>query len=132
MRAWRTIFAVAIATLWVAAGAHCRLEVLPGLEFLSCCQHTEAEKTPAHHEKDCGDDGCATIELGFYKVSKQQVSPVKPLLAFVAWLVPSPGNWQASASDPLVSIAPSPPELVPLWQFLQRTALPPRAPSLAS
>ena len=70
-----------IATLWVAAGSHCRLEVLPGFEFLSCCQHPESEKTPAHHEKECGDDGCAAVELGFYKLAKPQQAPMKPLLA---------------------------------------------------
>jgi len=116
----------------VAAGSHCRLEVLPGLEFLSCRQHPEGEKTPAHHEKECGDDGCATIELGFYKQAKPQSTPVKPLLALVVWLVPLPDNCPASASDFLVNASSSPPELARFWQFFQRTALPPRAPSFVS
>ena len=132
MRAWRTIFAVAIATLWVAASSHCRLEVLTGFEFLSCCQHSEGEKSPAHHEKECNDDGCAAVERGFYKPARLEDAPVMPLLALVAWLSPLPDEGQSSAFDSLVSISSSPPELPKAWQFFQRTALPPRAPSFVS
>ena len=129
---WRSIFGVVIATLWVVAGAHCRLEVLPGFEFLSCCQHSEAEKTPAHHEKDCGDDGCATVELGVYKQAKPQQAPVRPLLTLVAWLVPLPDVCQANALHSLAGISSAPPEIPVLWQFFQRTALLARAPSSVS
>jgi hypothetical protein len=132
VRAWRIIFAVAIATLWVAAGSHCRLEILPGFEFLSCCQHSAVEKNPTHHEKDCEHDGCAAIELGFYKQATPQPAPLKPLLLFVAWLMPLPHNGQAGDSACLVPASSSPPDLPRIWQFSQRTALPPRAPSIVS
>jgi hypothetical protein len=121
-----------LATLWVAAGSHCLLEVLPGFEFLSCCQHPETEKTPAHHEKDCGGDACVTIELGFYKAAQPQSALLKPSLSFVAWLIASPDVCLAGPSDSLLSVSSSPPELVRFWQFFQRTALPPRAPSFVS
>jgi hypothetical protein len=132
VRAWRTILATAIATLWVAAGSHCLLETLPGLEFLSCCQHPEAEKTPSHHEKECDGDGCAAVELGFYKLEQPQPAPVRQFFGLVVWLVPLPDNCRPSALDFLVSVSSSPPELPRLWQFAQRTALPPRAPSFVS
>ena len=132
MRAWRTIFAVAIATLWVAASFHCRLEVLTGFEFLSCCQHSESEQSPAHHEKECNDDGCAAVERGFYKQEKSQYAPVMPLLALNAWLSPLLALDPSSASKHLVSISSSPPELPKAWQFSQRTARLPRAPSFVS
>jgi hypothetical protein len=126
------VLVIAIATLWVVAGSHCRLEILPGFQFLSCCQHAEPEKTPAHHEKECGDDGCAAVELGFYKLSKPQPPPLKPLLTLATWQVPVPAECQRGNSDSLVSASRRPPELPRIWQFFQRTALPPRAPSLVS
>jgi hypothetical protein len=131
MRPWRATLAITIATLWMVVGAHCLLEVLPGLEFLSCCQHAEAEKSPAHHEKDCGDDGCSTIEAGFYKLEQTQHAPAKPLL-LVAWVTPLSDIAPTTVLGSLVSCSSSPPELPRLWQFSQRTALPPRAPSFVS
>jgi hypothetical protein len=132
VRVWRTILISAIATLWVAASFHCRLEVLPGFDFLSCCQHSESEKSPTHQEKECNDDGCAAVERGFYKQEKPQDAPVMPLLALNAWLSLLPDEGQSCAFDSLVSISSSPPEFPKTWQFFQRTALPPRAPSFAS
>jgi len=116
----------------VAASFHCRLEVLTGFEFLSCCQHPESEQSPAHHEKECNDDGCTAVERGWYKPETPQDAPVIPLLGLVAWLSPLPQHEQALAFDHLVSISSSPPELSKAWQFFQRTALPPRAPSFVS
>ena len=128
----RAILVSAIATLWVAAGFHCRLEVLPGFEFLSCCQHSDREKSPAHHERECTDDGCAAVESGFYKPEKLQDAPVVPLLAFVTPLSPLPELDLANAFDHSVSISSPPPELPKVWRFSQRAALPPRAPSFVS
>ena len=132
MRVWRTIFVSAIAILWVAASFHCRLEVLPGFEFLSCCQHADGQKSPTHHEKDCNDDGCAAIERGFYKPETPQAAPLIHLLALNAWLSPLPEHAQVCVFDRLLTISSSPPELPRIWQFSQRTALLPRAPSFVS
>jgi hypothetical protein len=132
MRLWRTILLGAMATLWVAAGMHCRLEVLPGFEFLSCCQHSATDHSPAHHEQDCDGDGCAAIESGFYQLQSPQSAPAKPLLLLVAWVTPRPDLAPASAPRLLPTPAASPPELSRLWQFSQRAALPPRAPSFVS
>ena len=116
----------------MAASFHCRLEVLPGFEFLSCCQHSGSKQSPAHHEKECNDDGCAAVERGFYKPETPQDAPVTPSLALPAWLSPLPELSRDSAFDHLISISSSPPELPKAWQFSQRTALPPRAPSFVS
>jgi hypothetical protein len=116
----------------VVAGFHCRLEVLPGFEFLSCYQQPGADKAPAHHEKDCGDDGCASVELDCYKTEQAQNAPLTPLLALVAFLSPLPEPDLASVVDRPVGVSASPPELPKIWRFSQRTALPPRAPSFAS
>jgi hypothetical protein len=116
----------------VAASFHCRLEVVTGFEFLSCCQHSEGEKSATHHEKECNDDGCAAVERGFCKPQTLQDAPVLPLLALVAWLSPLPQNEPGGAFKSLVSISSAPPELLNTWLFFQRTALPPRAPSFVS
>ncbi len=126
------MFVSAIVTLWVAASFHCRLEVLTGFEFLSCCQHSETEPSPAHHEQECNDDGCAAVERGFYKPARLENAPLIPLLALVAWLSPLPQQEQADAFVQSVSSSSSPPELSQAWQFLQRTAQAPRAPSFVS
>ena len=63
---------------------------------------------------------------------KPQPAPLKPLLMFVAWLVPLPYSCQAGESVCLVPASSSPPDLPRIWQFSQRTALPPRAPSIVS
>ena len=123
-----------MALLWVVAGFHCRLEILPGLEFLSCCQHTESEKSPLHHEKDCADDGCAAVEFGFYNLENLQVTPAMPSLALVDWVSALPHCERVITFDHLLlnSNSSSPPELPKLWRFSQRTAQPPRAPSFVS
>ena len=108
------------------------MEALSGFEFLSCCQHAEADRSPAHHDKECDGDGCAAVELGFYKLEQAQSTAVRPFLGLVAWLVPLPDNGESRVPDVLVSPAPSPPELPRLWQFEQRAALLPRAPSFVS
>jgi hypothetical protein len=116
----------------VVAGFHCRLKVLPGFELLACCLHPGSEQTPAHHEKDCGDDGCAAVELGFYKPEQPQNAPLTPLLALVAILSPLPKPDLVSVLDHPVGVSSSPPELPKVWQFSQRTALSARAPSFVS
>jgi hypothetical protein len=132
MRACREFLALAIAALWVAAGSHCLLEALPGLEFLACCQHSEAEKPLAHHDQDCDGDACATIESGFYKAEQQQLAPEKPLPSLATCLTVVPDTVQSRALGSPVFAFSSPPELHRIWQFTQRTALPPRAPASAS
>jgi hypothetical protein len=132
MRFWRTVLVLTLATLWVAAGEHCRLEMLSGFEFLSCCHHEERDRTPAHHEHDCGDDGCTAVEQGFYKQARPQPSLPKPLLGLVTWLIPLPDENPAGRLCCPVSVASSPPELSRVWLFLQRAAPAPRAPSVVS
>jgi hypothetical protein len=117
---------VALA-FWGLATMHCDLEQLPGFEFLNCCQH---EETIPHQDNDCAQDGCATIESGFYKLEEQPAAAPEPLL-LLGVLTPL---WEQPARRELPAVTPlssSPPELPQRWQFSYRTALPPRAPSFA-
>jgi hypothetical protein len=132
MRAWRTLLIGVITILWVVAGSHCLLETLPGFAFLSCGHHPEAAQTRAHHASDCGDDGCDAVELGFYTQPEHLTALVKPAPALIAWLVPLPGACWTGPSTFRPTPSPSPPDLPKVWQFSQRTALPPRAPTFAS
>ena len=121
--------ALVLAVLWLPVSVHCQLEQLPGLEFLSCCSH---EDTAPHQDDDCAGDACAVVESGLYKIEERQASLSAPEFES------SPG--QALPSE-MVPISPGadnlvfstvPPELSRTWQFSLRTALPVRAPSLAS
>src|SRR5262245_17384941 len=114
-----------ILTVWGLAAMHCKLEVLPGLEFLECCCNVETN-TPS--PKDCENDGCGTIEDGSYRSEEERVSAPQPvlLLGLLAGLIEAPQPVFQPAS--FVG-SPLPPELPKVWQFSLRAALPPRAPS---
>ena len=123
----RTVTLVMVA-LWGLATWHCNLELMPGLEFLSCCQHPD---TAPHQDNDCDEDGCAVVESGLYKLEEQAASAPIPSLV-LSVLLPL---WEATAPSvhpPVESLSSAPPELPRIWQFSFRTALPPRAPSFVS
>jgi hypothetical protein len=109
--------------LWIPITMHCKLEVLPGFEFLSCCTH--ADTTP-HHEQDCDEDACSEVESGLYFVASLPVwvcaPDVEASLPQTILVVPEPDPVEA-----VVIHGPAPPDKG--WQFAQRVALLPRAPS---
>lgn len=110
--------------LWLPVTNHCRLESVPGLEFLRCA-------TAVPTGSDCDGDGCDVVEDGFYKVEEANVVAVQPLCVPVFHLAPLIDHSPPEISNYLLSAA-TPPELGNTWQFSCRAAAPPRAPSLAS
>ena len=124
----RKTVALLLLALWVPVTAHCKLETLSGLDFLACVEHQDSVP---HQDSDCKEDVCASVESGNYRVEDNPPLILLPL-AIVApvdidWLADDP--WP----EPIISAEThAPPELSRLWQFSCRTALPPRAPSLAS
>jgi hypothetical protein len=118
-----------MAFLWMAQAAHCQIETVRGLEFLTCASSGNAENA-AH---SCCGGTCKTIE------SRQNKTEDKKRLAAAQ---PAPQPWLTVALVTLVllesdsdrgnSFADVPPEFSKCWQFLSRTALPVRAPSFAS
>ncbi len=125
----KTVLIVLLALLWAAASNHCKLEQIPEWDFLACCNH---EDTAPHQDDDCATDGCATVENQLYKTETAQISVAAPTLLFATFLCPL---WAESSNPQTVSLVlpdAAPAELSRVWQFSYRTALPPRAPSIAS
>jgi len=130
VKSFQILLALTLVALWPLATSHCRLEKLPGLEFLACADNAVAE---AHPDADCGTDGCASVESGFNKTEDAHLilpGPSwvpSPILTAVLLAVVEP----ATTTSGLVT-DPTPPELPRGWQFSFRAALPPRAPSCVS
>jgi hypothetical protein len=123
---WLKIVAVfGLLALWLPATNHCRLETIPGLEFLCCASDTDSSS-------DCDGDGCDVVERGFYKSENDR--PIVPTPDFVVALSLTPllGELLPLAPSCGVEFTSAPPELPKVWQFFFRTALLPRAPSIAS
>jgi hypothetical protein len=124
--------ALLLALAWVPINAHCLLESVPGLEFVRCCADAEAP-SPAPVGDPCKDDGCCTVESSHYQVPREETAASLLLLAILVEVCPVIPEGvtlsEVATGDPP---AFPPPELPSSWQFALRTALPVRAPSLAS
>ena len=116
------MLALVFLMLWVPVTSHCQLESLPGFEFLHCPGDSGTS--------GCCDDACVIVESGAYKVPDyQNFSPlveVVPVVNFIVLLRMEESLEWVSCS------CPAPLELPSGWQFSYRTALPVRAPSVAS
>jgi hypothetical protein len=129
----KTILVMAVLAFWLPATNHCRLELIPGLEFLDCCSHSEDQQASAQHENECPDDLCSQVEDGLYKAACNQIVVEAPPASSVGSLAdmleqtPSPER-----NGTVKRLDASPPELPKTWQFSFRAAAPPRAPSLVS
>ncbi len=121
------IAALLALVLYGLASMHCALEGVPGFDFLKSCCFVDSG---AGNSKDCESDQCV-VEKGDYRAEELTVSAAQPLL-LLALLSPvievSPPEPQVAS----VIASESPPELPKVWQFCHRTALPVRAPSIAS
>jgi len=115
-----------LAVAWVPLMSHCKLESVPGLEFLTCLSDGDS------HDKQSSDCECCSAEKSLYKTEKSHLTlPSPDLLPLASARVLD----LASAPADEVSVGvltPAPPELSKTWHFISRTASPPRAPSLAS
>jgi len=112
--------------MWLPASAHCHLETIPGLEFLRCA--SDSQNSQGH----CKDTGCCSAEKSQYKSEQQGVSLLSPDFLPVA-LTPIAGAVNSLPAEVSVGIlTAAPPPLFQSRHFISRTALPARAPSLAS
>ena len=114
--------------IWLPATAHCAIASIPGLKFLACSSSaSQAGNQPAPCEK-----GCCSVEKSQYLRENETVKVMQPDLA--ALIITAFLNFvPATTSESIQFVASNdPPELVNVWQFIFRTALPARTPSIAS
>jgi hypothetical protein len=122
------VVALTVLAFWSLAAMHCKLEAVPGFDFLkTCCFVDSVPASPI----DCETDGCGAVEDGNYRSEEQTASAPQPLLilALLSSLVGAPMPELQAHSFVVPQV---PPEFSKVWQFSHRTALPPRAPSIAS
>lgn len=121
-----------VALTWVLLTSHCRIEAMPGFEFLRCATDIHAPAESESGGDPCKDAGCCSIESAQYHAPRQH--EIAPVVIFA--ILPAESFRVVTQSLPkevsLGILTAAPPELPSSWQFLSRTALPPRAPSLAS
>jgi hypothetical protein len=130
VRSLKNILFVLAAFAWLPMTSHCRLESVPGFESLACltesnCHGEQSSEKPA-------DAGCCSVEKSEYKTQQFRVTIPSPDLlpmSSVA-LLDLTNTLPAEVSIGILTAAPS--GLTKSWQFSSRTALPVRAPSLAS
>ena len=124
-----------MAFLWVPMTAHCELAEVLGLG------NAHAEECSDHDSAPVGCDHCSlcqTLDGGVVSAASQSLLhflsldfklALLPAFHFAADPLAVPPSDTAPPAGP----SPPPAELAPAsWQFLQRAALAPRAPSLAS
>jgi len=128
VRLAKTVLIVLLAFAWLPLSAHCKIETIPGLKWLACQPAGSAQSSPSSH---CGT-GCCSVESASYSAPANQSihSDLNFVLLFVNVLA------ELTVDRPIeLVVGPSsdpPPELLTTWQFVSRTALPARAPSIAS
>jgi hypothetical protein len=131
VRLLKTVWVVGLALMWLPITAHCTLEMIPAFAaILACCDHEET--SAPHQDNDCEQDGCASVESGNYRTQDHDALVVVPNFTLIC--LPE-SLMELSALPDEVSLglfATAPPEQRHIWNFTLRTALPVRAPSLAS
>jgi len=127
VRRFKNIVFTLAALIWLPVSAHCQLESVPGLEFLRCSVETADTHTPA---KDC--TGCCAVEKSQYRTEHVRLTVPTPDLLPLSFTPTLPALASLPAESSVGILTAAPPELPPSRHFLFRTALSPRAPSLAS
>lgn len=128
MRLGRHILSFALALLWLALPVHCQLEVVSAAALLSCADGAGCS-SPA--DESCADDFCASIESGRYCPQKGAVAAKIPVGALLPWQAHL-DSLPLLAETELAPRAFAFPILGASWQFVQRAAAPPRAPTSLS
>ncbi len=144
VRLLRAILVTATLAFWLAGSNHCRLEQLPGMEFLACApadsapsDSCESSDCAGHEDSGCAEDACADDSCSIVEGAVYQAGTLRVKTDAPTFIVVNPMfavlTFAALAGTPPLTIFPadtdSPPELPRLWQFAQRAAAPPRAPS---
>ena len=125
---FKKVVAMVLLALWLPATMCCALEQAGVPLFAQCCVDDTAGTAP---ETPCTETGCCPLESAAYKIEQTAVRVVAPSALVLDALTTLFAGAQNLPAVPVVPVF-VPPELPVTWQFFFRTALPPRAPSLAS
>jgi len=110
--------------VWLPTTVHCNLEALFGWHDEGCCsERADDTQVPVEH---------CVVEDGGYRISDGSVTVAAPdlLVGWCGYLVRV--SQKVAAPAPVPEFSTSPPELAGTWQFVERAALPARAPSHVS
>ncbi len=133
VRSFKTVLTVLLLANWFACTAHCELKKSQSPQ--NPAGHGNAHFQGASNSADADDSQiCDWVASGGYKNSESNVVVPEFVLAFV------PTFWKVALDEQLLTLkagcqsesSTAPPELVPTVPFASRTALPARAPSIAS
>jgi hypothetical protein len=127
MSNWKAMMASVLALYYVLAMAHCPLE--QASFFGEGCCSTSSVQQSEDQTTSC-EDGCCPLESSF-QFCRQKTGHDIPVVASSGFVLCALEVDLAQKAAPHSPTGP-PPELPKVWQFSFRTALPPRAPSLAS
>ena len=129
MRWWQKAAASVLVAIWLPVTWCCLLEsagVVPG--DLICRDSCEDKGRPVSGS----GDACAALESATYRTNDQQPLVLQPvfadLISFTAAILIQPVPTGAIARRP----SAADPGFPTSWQFLLRTALPPRPPSVVA
>jgi hypothetical protein len=112
----KVITAVVLLAVWLPATSHCLLEHALVIPKDECCPSEPSEKSGSV---------CCSLAAGNYKVEQAD------LVLFASTMrADTPIGFSTRISEPQITAGV--PHYQSSWQFLQRTALPVRAPSIAS
>lgn len=126
VRLFRIALVPCFVAVWLLATQHCGLEAAgmwgSNVHAANCCPNGEG----------CTSDGCNVVEQGAYKPASDTLKVSTPdLFACVCLLCASTS---LDLSEGLEALLPPsrerPSDWAHTWQFVQRAALSPRAPSL--
>lgn len=133
MRLLRKIAALLLVALWLPTAQHCMLEAAGLLsaqeeyeDHTQCCETAEGI---------CDDGACNLLEGGGYRQGGAQIVAPVPNFTVCVWSCVQPQAFLIESdveADTAKASFERPRDSSPVWQFLQRTALSPRAPSLAA
>jgi hypothetical protein len=126
VKPFRTLLKVAMVALWPLAVSHCKLEQLPGFQFLACI---DEETDASHPENGCETDGCASVESGSYKPESGRLPVPTPPGTLSPFLTAILVESARPIPDISVVFEEDSSSLPMSWQFSLRAALPVRAPS---
>jgi len=128
LKLWRQIFGLLLALAWMPMVHSCEIAHALGIELPQQGGQSHAQQAPADDCDHC--TFCETMESGGVATSVVKVS-VPGFVAIIPLWQPVPTELiveQCLNKTPVTrSDQDCPPQR---WQFAERTALPPRAPSL--